>query len=475
MKEKTKNKRAGRVPLTVSTSIGCFLIFMILGGLLTYASYRVAKTVLYNRYKAQMTSIVDLAYAHIDIDDMSECSKTFVESEKYKETSAYFDNFVTNYSDLHYLYILKVGDDGNVYSICSANSDYEKENEPDMVLHLGETSSDWYSEEVTNTLAEITKGNEDIFFLQPSEWGVDYTLARPLIDSSGDHYALLCVDIDTAAIKQTLRTTSLVTGGIVLGVALVFTALLIQWMYFFTIKPIKKLKNSVIELADKTNDSKDPTELEFKAPATHGILEVQELSNAVEKMTNDIRNYILNITEQEKEVAHLHESIEEMDVVAYQDALTGVKNKAAYDRDAKLLSEKIKNKEDVKFAIVMIDVNDLKGINDTFGHDSGDIYIKGSCAIACEIFKKSPVYRVGGDEIAIILQGEDYENRFDLVDEAKEEYRKSLENEEVEKFRRFSAAVGIATFDKNHDEEIESVFRRADKAMYQNKTAIKGK
>ena len=472
---KEKNRKNRRIPLTATTSLGCFLAFMFLGGLLTFASYKVTKTVLYNRYKAQMTSIVDLAYAHVDIDDMSECSKTFVESEKYKETSAFFDNFVTNYTDLHYLYILKVGNDGNVYSICSANSDYEKENEPDMVLHLGETSSDWYTEEVTNTLAEITNGDKDVFFFQESEWGIDYTLARPLIDSSGDHYALLCVDIDTEAISKTLRTTSLVTGGIVLGVALVFTSVLIQWMYFFTIKPIKKLTNSVIELADKTNNSKDPNGLEFKAPQAHGTLEVQQLSDAVEKMTSDIRNYILNITEQEKEVAHLHESIEEMDVVAYQDALTGVKNKAAYDRDAKLLSEKIKNKEDIEFAIVMIDVNDLKGINDTFGHDSGDIYIKGSCAIACEIFKKSPVYRVGGDEIAIILQGEDYENRFNLVDEAKEEYRKSLENEKVEKFRRFSAAVGLATFDKVHDEEIESVFRRADKAMYQNKTAIKGK
>ncbi|MBR3316575.1 MAG: diguanylate cyclase, partial [Atopobiaceae bacterium] len=64
-----------------------------------------------------------------------------------------------------------------------------------------------------------------------------------------------------------------------------------------------------------------------------------------------------------------------------------------------------------EFGLVICDVNGLKIINDTNGHQAGDEYIRQACKMVCDIFSHSPVYRIGGDEFAVILTGRDYKSR----------------------------------------------------------------
>lgn len=150
--------------------------------------------------------------------------------------------------------------------------------------------------------------------------------------------------------------------------------------------------------------------------------------------------------------------------------LTGVGNKAAY----------IKRTEDFTvddpkaFAIVMVDMNDLKMINDKYGHKSGDIYIKGCCRMICEAFKHSPVYRIGGDEFLVLLMGSDYDNRRSIFEKLKADFAESHLRTDVPPWNRFSAAVGMAE-KASDDMTIDFVFKRADKAMYENKSEYKKK
>ena len=97
------------------------------------------------------------------------------------------------------------------------------------------------------------------------------------------------------------------------------------------------------------------------------------------------------------------------------DPLTGVKNKNAYDRKVEDISLRIKNKDNIKFAIALFDINDLKVTNDQFGHNAGDKLIIRSARLICSQFKRSPVYRIGGDEFVVILENADYNNREALV------------------------------------------------------------
>ena len=131
-------------------------------------------------------------------------------------------------------------------------------------------------------------------------------------------------------------------------------------------------------------------------------------------------------------------------------------------------------KEGENFAVVMVDLNKLKHVNDEYGHEAGDNYIKGCCRMVCDVFRYSPVFRIGGDEFVVLLKDYDYENRQVLTDKLKEDFRASYTREDVEPGLRYSAAVGMAERTED-DLTFDSVFKRADKAMYENKTLFKNK
>ena len=101
-------------------------------------------------------------------------------------------------------------------------------------------------------------------------------------------------------------------------------------------------------------------------------------------------------------VEHLQKYISYINGLAYRDALTGVKNKTAYqDTESRFEEEMRQGKPE--FAVVVLDINGLKKVNDTYGHDFGDMLIISACRLICKTFQHSPVYRIGGDEFAAFV------------------------------------------------------------------------
>lgn len=147
------------------------------------------------------------------------------------------------------------------------------------------------------------------------------------------------------------------------------------------------------------------------------------------------------------------------------DALTGVKNRHAYLEAEERLNELINDGDISEFAIVILDVNDLKKVNDTLGHQAGDKHLRGACKIICDTFKRSPVFRIGGDEFAVIVRGEDYERVDRLVSDIDDQNRKAVINGGV------VVACGMSKFEG--DDSVTAVFRRADRNMYDNKVSLK--
>ncbi len=147
------------------------------------------------------------------------------------------------------------------------------------------------------------------------------------------------------------------------------------------------------------------------------------------------------------------------------DALTGVKNKNAYNESEESLNKAIKEYPDVRFAIAVFDINDLKLTNDKYGHSAGDELIRQGCKMICHIFAHSPVFRIGGDEFVCIAKDSDYENIDSLMEQF---YKENLVNMEDNKV---VVAGGMSRF--SGDSFVEDVFKRADAAMYENKRALK--
>lgn len=180
---------------------------------------------------------------------------------------------------------------------------------------------------------------------------------------------------------------------------------------------------------------------------------------------------IQDVTEGERRLKAREEQIGQIRQEAYKDTLTGVGSKAAYAGKVAALNEKLAA-DTVKFAVVMVDMNNLKYINDDFGHKAGDLYICGCCHMICDAFKHSPVFRIGGDEFAVILQGQDYENRARITAQLRTEYAEAFAQTDRDPWLRYSAAVGIAENNPD-DTAYDPVFRRADKAMYEEKRKFK--
>lgn len=150
------------------------------------------------------------------------------------------------------------------------------------------------------------------------------------------------------------------------------------------------------------------------------------------------------------------------------DPLTGVKSKHFYTGYVASLDEEIQSDASDHFAIVVCDVNNLKTINDTKGHQAGDEYIKAACHLICVTFSHSPVFRIGGDEFVVILRGHDFDRRHQIL----EEFNARIE--ENQSAGGVVIATGLSDFEMGTDRSTAEVFERADFAMYERKKELKG-
>lgn len=146
------------------------------------------------------------------------------------------------------------------------------------------------------------------------------------------------------------------------------------------------------------------------------------------------------------------------------DALTGLKNKNSFTVDL----HNIERSKTKRYSVISIDLNGLKTINDTLGHQTGDIYIKR----AAEVIRKASqnddaaCYRIGGDEFIIILKDKSLKDLEELAKRIDEEIEK---NNEGKNGIRLSMSIGSAQFDSEQDRNFSTTIERSDKIMYENK------
>ena len=190
------------------------------------------------------------------------------------------------------------------------------------------------------------------------------------------------------------------------------------------------------------------------------------------QMESDIDSYIDNLTRTREQLTSAMQHADDMHELAHMDALTGLRNRLAYDKEIGSLDKSIREGCDA-FGIGMVDLNFLKMINDSYGHDCGNIAIRMLSSVICEVFAHSPVFRIGGDEFAIVLKNNDYYNVDALVKEFNTRLELIAADTEREPWERITAAFGYAIFDSNIDLCADDVFRRADKSMYERKKAMK--
>ena len=384
--------------------------------------------------------------------------------EKYSETRDKITAYLENMEGIKYLYIIAHGDRNAQYDMYLVD---DKENPIYETGYYEEREAELRGVELVN-MPEPTISNGD--------WGWLCSDFKPVYSSDGECVCIVGCDIgmdDVMAERQ--RLLLLLVGGTFVLASVILTAAVL-FINKAVVKPLRSM-------TDEMKKFRPSEKLSYEEA---GVIDIDINSNdEIGEIYHGIRNMEINIIDYLKDVVSLQkdkqkaesdlrdkdEQIGQLSIESQQDALTGVGNKAAYIKKMDELNRQMKT-SDPEFAIVMADINNLKQINDRYGHRAGDQYIKGCCHMVCDTYKHSPVYRIGGDEFVVLLLGQDYAERRELYDQIKKNFKRAYEETDVSPWLRYSAAVGMAEKAAD-DSTTEFIFKRADEAMYRDKAQFK--
>ncbi len=293
---------------------------------------------------------------------------------------------------------------------------------------------------------EILSGDEEIRYLYPiivkQECISCHTNAK-----IGDVNGVLDVRFPVANLKISL--TTMVNSFIIFFVF--FTIVIFAILYFrlntLLVQPINQFIGLIQEIINK-NDMAKRVSLKTK------ILEVKNIENFFNKMLDSIQDY--------------YEKLQEL---SDRDYLTGLYNRRKFEE---FLSYEILRslRHQHKFTVIMIDLDNFKYINDTYGHASGDLVLKEVTDIFKHNLRNADILaRLGGDEFAIIFPETSYENGYVVIEKLRSRLESSTISLMIDQIS-LTASFGIAEYPEQ-GENIESLLTGSDLAMYKAKKSGK--
>ncbi|ADC89919.1 diguanylate cyclase [Thermocrinis albus DSM 14484] len=271
----------------------------------------------------------------------------------------------------------------------------------------------------------------------------------PLVEASGYPFGklLLVKDVSTHYINFYGLLVFLVSysGGFT------FVALLLLWSFVEgVVRRIENLRNVALSLKDK-----DFSALDTLKPSSEGD-EIEDLGQAIKEMA-----------------LHLREAIEELHSMAYHDSLTGLPNRRFFFEHAQILLENAK-RYNLPLSLVMLDVDNFKSLNDTYGHQLGDAVLINLANILKSMVRHSDVpARLGGEEFGILLPNTPLEGAVSLAQRIRIAFEGSVVlHNGVEVYTTLSAGVATYTPDVK---SLDELIRRADVALYRAKNMGKNR
>lgn len=473
-------------PLSGSIFVSCLALVFILTAIISSIGYSWFKYGMISQYESYIGDVINLVKRHVDIEDIDNCLSSGVESEKFREFTRFLDEVRQSHS-LDSLVISRPVKENDKYEIINiALGLYENERggeaiRPEMpVPGLGDKIGYLFSQDVLPVIYENFVTNKTILYTRtPSAFGTSYVASCTINDKNDSPSVLVTTGLPMTLVTAVLSkylVSEVFTAIILCAVVIV---LMMMWLRKRIIQPLNSIEDAANAFEVLCRSETNPDNIVLKIPEIKTGDELEALSVTLSRMSGNVKKYVDDLVKSAVRMNNLEHNLDEsqqkaqqLEKLATKDSLTGIRNKTAYDEEVKKVTWELED-GNKKFGVAMIDLNYLKRINDTFGHEKGNFAIINLCKLVCTTFAHSPVFRIGGDEFAVILKNTDYENVELLVEQFNGKLSTIWDAEELEPWEKTSAAIGYALFDENIDTCYDNVFRRADKAMYERKKEMK--
>ena len=357
-------------------------------------------------------------------------------------------------ADVKFLYVYKVTPQG-----CRVVFDVDTEDlsasKPGELIAFDDSYPCWDG---------LIAGKEVPPIISDAGYGRLLTILKPVRDVNGNCVCYAAIDVSLNLISEYGKAFIAKVLALFSGCFVFIFVLGLRFVENNIILPVNTMEYCAKNFAYDSDEFCTNNVEQLKRLKIHTGDEIENLYHALLKTTQDVLTYLEKLRRAKRKVA-------EMDELAHKDSLTGIKNKAAYDEATAALDKKISDGA-AQFCIVMVDVNFLKRVNDTYGHERGNVYLMNAVKLMCAVFGEEHVYRIGGDEFVVILDGDKVSLSKYFVTQFVAEMKRKNSSKTLEPWEKVSAAVGVANFGAG-DKTAEEVFKRADAQMYENKLAMK--
>ncbi|MCR4956106.1 MAG: GGDEF domain-containing protein [Lachnospiraceae bacterium] len=426
-----------------------------------------------NDYTKMARGLTTLMANSYDTDLTEEYIEKNYNMPEYLELLKYYYNLKDNYPDVLYMYVYRFEktDPALATVIIDLDEEYTDHPPQDSIDWIGETYT--VDEPFASEMDTMLKGKDPVVHtVHTKDHQFLLSYVRPIVDKDGNYLCSACVDfsMDDVHSQDLMFLIGLMS---VLGILM----FMILWINIRIVqrkitRPLSKINRCIESFSYETESDRFENlnrleELHLTQNDEIGSLFVSFVANMKESLY-----YMSNYNQAIGEIEYKNKELEDISKKTYKDPLTKVNNKAAYENDLATWNDEIQNGFN-NIGVLLMDINNLKYVNDTFGHDKGDLYIQGCCKILCDTYKKSPVYRLGGDEFIVLLGEDDYADRDILFEKATAAYEASYLNQDAQPWERYSASIGMAILEPG--DTLNNIVVRADKAMYENKVIFKNK
>lgn len=428
-------------------------------------NYKPAEIAFHNAFNKEYpgkTVGVDIAY-----DDMSKDLKILYATYKHEYWLYIFESAREQFDVAYTYFVVPTGEYLHMYYMIDAVREKKTVNGKDyiylnldVIQPMDNHEHMWHA---WNT-GEKTPGYD----VTNNEFGINCAYFTPLV-INGEKMGVVGADMSILRINKEIFSNT-IFHILNMAVVIIIIGLILAWLI------ATKYISRIVTLTEKVTEyaqTKDPDIADAIKNSVSGNDEISELSYQIVFMIREIDDYMTTILDKNHELLMAHEQIKIANELANKDALTGIRNKNAYDYEVKQIEERIADEGFKEFGIAMVDLNYLKYINDNYGHEKGNVAIKKICRIVCEVFKYSPVFRIGGDEFVVVMEKSDFQNAEKRVDRFKKIISDIEIDDSLAPWEKVSAAIGWTLYDPDSDNSVQNVFKRADEKMYMDKKEMK--